>query len=87
MTRASTTEECADLESAKATARKGRPAFIREKGRRAFVLLTARRFRSLLERLEDLEDAADADRAIREFDANGEKAIPWEQVKRELGLE
>ncbi|MBI5487436.1 MAG: hypothetical protein HY905_08900 [Deltaproteobacteria bacterium] len=87
MTRAAASEECADLETAKAAARKGRPAFIREKGRRAFVLLTARRFRSLLERLEDLEDAADADRAIRDFEASGEKAIPWEQVRRELGLE
>jgi PHD/YefM family antitoxin component YafN of YafNO toxin-antitoxin module len=86
MARAATTAECAALEAAKATARRGRPAFVREKGRRAFVLLTARRFRSLLERLEDLEDAADADRAIREFEASGEKAIPWEQVKRELGL-
>lgn len=67
--------------------RRGRPAYIRRKGRNAYVLLSARRYRSLLERLEDLEDAADADRAICEFEASGEKPIPWEQVKRELGSE
>jgi hypothetical protein len=48
---------------------------------------TARGYRRLLARLEDLADLADAERALREFEASGEKAIPWEQARRELGLE
>ena len=86
MTRA-TTAQREDLGRALKAARRGRPVFIRQKGRNAYVLLTARGYRRLLARLEDLADLADAERALREFEATGEKAIPWEQAKRELGLE
>ncbi|MBN1770787.1 MAG: type II toxin-antitoxin system prevent-host-death family antitoxin [Deltaproteobacteria bacterium] len=85
MARASS-QEPADLSGALKRLARGRPVFIRRKGRNAYVLLSAARYRRMLERLEDLEDAADADRAIREFEASGEKAVAWEQVKHELGL-
>jgi hypothetical protein len=40
---------------------------------------------SLRERVEDLEDARDLEEAIRK---NGDKPlIPWEQAKKELGLD
>lgn len=85
MARASS-QESADLSGALKRLARGRPVFIRRKGRNAYVLLSVARYRRMLERLEDLEDAADADRAIREFEARGEKAIPWERVKRDLEL-
>ncbi len=85
MARASS-QEAAELSGALKRLARGRPVFIRRKGRNAYVLLSAARYRRMLERLEDLEDAADADRAIREFEVSGEKPVPWEQVKRELGL-
>jgi hypothetical protein len=40
---------------------------------------------SLRERVEDLEDARDLEKAIR---GNGDKPlIPWDQAKKELGLD
>ena len=91
MTRATATEECADLESAKAAARKGRPALIREKrGTDAFVLVTARRFRRMAARLAELEeeerDALEAARVLRRVHAGKERTYSTEEVKRELGL-
>ncbi len=42
---------------------------------------------ALAERLEDLEDAYEADKAYKEFLESGEEAIPLEQVRRNLGLD
>ncbi len=39
-----------------------------------------------IERLEDEADVAAAQEAIDEMVRNGEKPIPWEDVKRRLGL-
>jgi len=39
----------------------------------------------LRERVEDLEDARELDAAIRRND--GKPLIPWDQAKKELGLE
>ncbi|MDI7267174.1 MAG: hypothetical protein QME96_04175 [Myxococcota bacterium] len=86
MTRATTT----DLESAKATARRGGPALIREKGRDAYVLVTVRRFRRMAARLAELEeearDAEEAARVLRRVRAGKEKTYSTEDVKRGLGL-
>ncbi len=38
------------------------------------------------EDLEDRFDGEEADKALAEMKAKGEKPIPWEDVKRELGL-
>jgi PHD/YefM family antitoxin component YafN of YafNO toxin-antitoxin module len=86
MARTTTTEEGRDVADAMKAVRRGRPVYIRRQGRKAYVLLSVRRFHRMLERLEDLEDAADADRPRREFEASGARAIPWERIKRELGL-
>ena len=40
----------------------------------------------LLEEFEDRLDAQEAERAMREFEESGEQAIPYEQVRKELGL-
>lgn len=42
---------------------------------------------TLLEELEDRLDYEAAEEALAEMRAKGEKPIPWEQVKAELGLE
>ena len=40
----------------------------------------------LLEELEDRIDAQEAQRALREFEESGERAIPLEEVAEELGI-
>ena len=40
----------------------------------------------LRERLEDLEDYEEARQAYEEFVASGEEAVPFEDMKKELGL-
>lgn len=40
----------------------------------------------LTDRLEDLEDYQDAKQAHDEFLASGEKAVPFEDIKKELNL-
>ncbi|SHN91945.1 hypothetical protein BHECKSOX_2445 [Bathymodiolus heckerae thiotrophic gill symbiont] len=40
----------------------------------------------LTDRLEDLEDYQDAKQAHDEFLASGEKAVPFEDMKKELNL-
>ena len=40
----------------------------------------------LIDRLEDLEDYQDAKQAHDEFIASGEKAVPFEDMKKELNL-
>ena len=37
--------------------------------------------------LEDLEDVADAERILAEFQAGGEKAIPLQEVMKRHGME
>ncbi|RJP35545.1 MAG: type II toxin-antitoxin system Phd/YefM family antitoxin [Candidatus Omnitrophota bacterium] len=39
-----------------------------------------------LEALEDRRLCALADSAIQELEMNGEKPVPWEEVKKELGI-
>lgn len=58
------------------------PVYVTKHGRRAMVVLDAGHYDAMVERLENLEDVAAA-RAAR--DETGD-SIPWEDVKRELGL-
>ena len=41
---------------------------------------------ALIEKLEDEIDVREARKALAEMKRTGEKPIPWEQVKAELGL-
>ena len=41
---------------------------------------------ALLERLEDRLDYEDAEKVLAEMQANGEKPIPWDEAKKQLGL-
>ena len=51
--------------------------------------ITASKFviQALAERLEDIEDYNEAAQAYREFKESGEKGIPLDQVRRDLGLD
>lgn len=90
MTRAATTEECRDLEAAKAVARRGRPAVLGGKGRGRFVLVTERRYQRMAARIAELEeeerDAEEAARVLRRVRSGKERTYTTEEIKRELGL-
>ena len=41
---------------------------------------------ALLEEMEDRVDVQKSEKILAEMEAGGTKAIPWEQVKKDLGL-
>lgn len=63
------------------------PQFITDSdGKRLSVLLPLSEYEALMERLEDLEDLADAREVLVRVDRGEEDTIPWEAVKTEHGL-
>jgi PHD/YefM family antitoxin component YafN of YafNO toxin-antitoxin module len=50
------------------------------------VYLVSEEDLELLEKLEDRYWAEEGRKALEEFRKSGQKAIPWEKVKAELGL-
>lgn len=56
-------------------------------GNREAVVLSMADWEKVLEAFEDLDALAAVERARKEDEAEGGEAIPWEDVKRELGLE
>ena len=62
-------------------------AVILEKhGTPAAVVISYERYDELMDALETLEDLAALDELRAEQEANPEPAVPWEEVKRDLGL-
>lgn len=61
------------------------PVFLTKHGRRQAVVLSAVQYDRMLELVEDAEDLAAADEAMAAIE-QGEPTIPWEDVKRDLGL-
>ena len=61
------------------------PVYLTRRGRRSAVVISAAEYERLLAADEDAEDlaAADAELALLE---SGAPAIPWAQVKADLGL-
>ena len=57
--------------------------FLERYGRRAAVLVSPEHYERLVDALEDAEDVAAFDAAMREEGPN----IPWEQAKADLGWE
>ena len=41
---------------------------------------------ALLEKLEDRLDYEDAEKVLAEMEKSGEKPIPWDEAKKQLGL-
>jgi len=63
------------------TRRSGEPLYLTKHGKPIAVLVDYELFESVVERLEDYMDRETL------AETKGEIGIPWEQVKRELGLE
>lgn len=80
MVHVSLSEASADLQKVIARSKRSRrPIAIGGRGKEVAVLLSA-------EAWEDLQDGIAADKAEAEWEAEGRPTIPWEQVKKELGL-
>ena len=62
------------------------PVFLTRRGRRVAAVIDADRLERLLEAAEDLADLQAAAAARAEMTETGQDAIPWEQVKTDLGL-
>ena len=56
--------------------------FIQKHGENAAVLISPERYEELMDALEEIEDMEDYDSAMADTSPN----IPWEEVKRQLGL-
>ena len=62
------------------------PVYITRRGRRVAAIIDAADLAALLEMAEDLADIRAAQEAVDEMQSTGEKPIPWDQVKADLGL-
>jgi prevent-host-death family protein len=68
-------------------ARVGRePVYLTRRGRRVAAVVDAAYLDWLIELAEDFVDAEAARAARDEMAETGESAVPWEQVKADLGL-
>lgn len=56
--------------------------FIQKHGENAAVLISPERYEELMDALEEIEDMTSYDSAMADTSPN----IPWEEVKRQLGL-
>ncbi len=63
----------------------GQRIVLTKNSRRAAAIVSAEDL-DLLESLEDAIDVREARKALRRMKERGEKPIPWDQVKKELGL-
>jgi predicted DNA-binding protein len=57
-----------------------------EAGQRVSVVLPIEEYEALTERLEDLEDWAEAREALKRLHQGAEETVPWETIKAEHGL-
>jgi prevent-host-death family protein len=62
------------------------PVYLTRRGRRVAAVVDAAYLDRLIELAEDCADARAARAARDEMAETGEPAVPWEQVKADLGL-
>ena len=62
------------------------PSSREAKGKKPYAVLVPVDDEETLEAIEDLIDARSAEKALGEMKRKGEKPIPYEQVRKELGL-
>lgn len=62
------------------------PVFLSRRGRRVAAIIDADDLDRLISLAEDMEDIRAAQAARDEMQATGQAAIPWEEVKAELGM-
>lgn len=63
------------------------PVYLTRRDRAVAAIVDADQLRQLLEDAEELADIRAVDTAWEETERLGETPIPWEDVKRDLGLE
>lgn len=68
-------------------ARAHEPVYLTRRDRAVAAIVDADQLRQLLEDAEELADIRAVDTAWEETERLGETPIPWEDVKRDLGLE
>lgn len=66
--------------------REHRPVFLARRGRRVAAVIDSDDLNRLMELAEDMADIRAAEEARAELETTGETPIPWEDVKRDLGL-
>jgi prevent-host-death family protein len=62
------------------------PVFLTRRGRQVAAVIDAEDLQRLIEAAEDLADIEAARHARAEMAETAEEAVPWEQVKSDLGL-
>lgn len=62
------------------------PVYLMRRNRRVAAVVDAETLSQLLEDAEELADIRAVDEAWEETERLGETPVPWEDVKRELGL-
>ena len=62
------------------------PVFLTRRGRRVAAVIDADDLQRLLDAAEDLADITAAAAARAELDGTDSVAVPWDQVKADLGL-
>ena len=62
------------------------PVFLTRRGRRVAAVVASEDLQRLLDAAEDLTDIRAAQAARAEMDETAAGAVPWEQVKADLGL-
>jgi prevent-host-death family protein len=62
------------------------PVYLTRRGRRVAAVVDAAYLDWLIELAEDYADVQAAQAALSEMAETGERALPWEQVKADLGL-
>jgi len=62
------------------------PVFLTRRGRRVAAVIDAEDLANLLRAAEDLEDLRAAQTARQELEHTDGGAVPWDQVKSELGM-
>lgn len=62
------------------------PVFLTRRGRRIAAVVDVEQLEELIASAEDLADLRAAAAARAEMAETGEAAIPWDQVKADLGL-
>ena len=62
------------------------PVYLTRRGRRVAAVIDADDLEGILELAEDMADIRAAEAARAEMKATGEKPIPWDEVKADLGL-
>ena len=65
---------------------KGKRILLHRRGKDVAALVPVEDL-ALIEKIEDRIDLEEAEKILADLEEKGEKPIPWEQVKKNLGLE